>query len=703
MKRIVLSCLVVLLTLTGASPALAQGGNDLFQQALRKERIDGDLKAAIALYQRILKEQGADRALCAKTLVQLGQAYEKLGNADAKSSYQRVIRDYAEQSEQVSVARARLGALSAGAVAATNGPAVRRLWSGPEVDPFGGPTRDGRLLTFTDWNYGNVAVRDLISGENRLLTNKPDWADLSYALYSMPSPDGRRVAYAWSVDTREKSGQAEFELRLIAMDGGEPRVLFADPDIVYLQPSEWSPDGKQIVATLVRKDNTSQIGLIDAITGSMRILKSLDWRGPGKMSFSPDGKYLAFDLPASESAPQRDIHVLAIDGSAESVLVRHAAEDVVMGWAPDGKYVLFASDRTGNRSLWLAPVEDGKPAGEAVLVRRDTEFAASDPLGFTQNGAFLYSSNLSPMDMYVATIDAASGKSIGVPARLVDHLIGANRAADWTRDGTAVVYVSERQGLSRAGSGSLIVRTLADGTERIVPKHFGSLTSPRWSPDGRYIVGNGQDQKGRQGIYRVDPQSGEATMLVGGGGRAFAGWLDAGSSFVYLIQDVSQQVLALVRQRLDTGEARDLVRLPFKRNMNLYQAEVSPDGRHVAFAIVPDSASRSALRVVSAEGGEPRELFQAPPRSGIGSLAWSTDGRSIFFVLTNEEDARVMCIAAGGGPARETGVVNDRIRYLRAHPDGQRIGYSGGSQAREVWILENFLPRTETPAKAKQR
>ena len=121
MKCIALISLAILLLLASTSSALAQGGNDLFQQALRKERVDGDLKAAIALYQRILKEETADRALCAKTLLQLGQAYEKMGMADARSSYQRLIREYADQSEQVTVARARLGALSAGAVGATTG------------------------------------------------------------------------------------------------------------------------------------------------------------------------------------------------------------------------------------------------------------------------------------------------------------------------------------------------------------------------------------------------------------------------------------------------------------------------------------------------------------------------------------------------------------------------------------------------------
>src|SRR3970040_2301492 len=88
MMRAAALCLVALATVGGPSRVAAQSGADLFQQAIRKERVDGDLKAAIALYQRVLREHGTDRALSAKTLVQLGQAYEKLGNADASGSSQ---------------------------------------------------------------------------------------------------------------------------------------------------------------------------------------------------------------------------------------------------------------------------------------------------------------------------------------------------------------------------------------------------------------------------------------------------------------------------------------------------------------------------------------------------------------------------------------------------------------------------------------
>ena len=95
----------------GVSAVVAQSGNDLFQQALVKERTDGNVSAAIALYQTIVQKHANDRALVAKALVQMGGCYEKLGSKDAITTYQRVVREFGDQKDSVAVARTRLAAL----------------------------------------------------------------------------------------------------------------------------------------------------------------------------------------------------------------------------------------------------------------------------------------------------------------------------------------------------------------------------------------------------------------------------------------------------------------------------------------------------------------------------------------------------------------------------------------------------------------
>jgi tetratricopeptide (TPR) repeat protein len=166
---------VLLAAILGLGVVFAQSGYDLFQKALVKERAEGDLKGAIPMFQRMVREAGANRELAAKALVEMGGCYEKLGQGEAQKAYQRVLRDYADQSAEANEARARLAALSGGAK--SNEMVMRRIWVGPDVDTEGAPSSDGKYLPYVDWSTGDLAIRDLATGENHHITHKGTWAD----------------------------------------------------------------------------------------------------------------------------------------------------------------------------------------------------------------------------------------------------------------------------------------------------------------------------------------------------------------------------------------------------------------------------------------------------------------------------------------------------------------------------------------------
>jgi tetratricopeptide (TPR) repeat protein len=92
---------IVAIALALSSPMGAQSGHELFQQALSKERAEGKLHEAIALYQRVIDVAGTDHALAAKALLQLGRCYEALGNTEARAVYERLIARYPEQTNHV--------------------------------------------------------------------------------------------------------------------------------------------------------------------------------------------------------------------------------------------------------------------------------------------------------------------------------------------------------------------------------------------------------------------------------------------------------------------------------------------------------------------------------------------------------------------------------------------------------------------------
>ena len=372
MKTSILIALAAIGGLIGAQSTRAQSGQELFQRALVMERSNGEVREAISLYERIAMEFASDRSLAAQALIHLGLAHETLGSTEAQRAYQRIVSDYPDQHEQVVVARTRLAALTQPAtVVEASGTVVRQVWTSPASDV----SPDGRYVVFKD--EGDLAVRDLRTGEHRRL------ADATGRLPDNPviSPDGRQLAYV-------SFNREITELRLRDLNGSRPRVLVSNPEVPRLRPFAWSPDGKQILTLFARKDGTNQIVLVSAADGSVQVLKSLEWRWPYLMSFSPDGRYIAYDSPTRRDFPERDIFVLATDGSRESLLVAHPADDVRPLWTPDGNAIVFASDRSGILDLWLIPVAQGAAQGSPTLIKENV--GNMYPLRLTTDGNYYY-------------------------------------------------------------------------------------------------------------------------------------------------------------------------------------------------------------------------------------------------------------------------------------------------------------------------
>ncbi len=134
--------------------------------ALHKEQVEGDLKGAIRVYEDVVKRYPGERAVAARALLGMAACYEKLGQAEARKMYERILREYSDQATVFAEARTRLGALGQ---APRNGEVVTRLLWDKAIDTWGTTSADGRFLTFPDWETGDLGLRDL-----RLITNNPE-------------------------------------------------------------------------------------------------------------------------------------------------------------------------------------------------------------------------------------------------------------------------------------------------------------------------------------------------------------------------------------------------------------------------------------------------------------------------------------------------------------------------------------------------
>jgi uncharacterized protein (TIGR02145 family) len=107
MKTLAFFCLIWLLPFFG-SKAQDIAPEKLFYQAVYAEQIDGNLIKARTLLEQIVKSKTEDRSLLARSLFRLGMICEKESSKNALSYYTKVVEQYPEQTDLISLVQLRV-------------------------------------------------------------------------------------------------------------------------------------------------------------------------------------------------------------------------------------------------------------------------------------------------------------------------------------------------------------------------------------------------------------------------------------------------------------------------------------------------------------------------------------------------------------------------------------------------------------------
>ena len=667
----------------GAQQGL-QGPQAQFERARLMEENSKTLNEAIVLYKQVAAQAGSNRALAAQALLRAAECYQKLGDVQARGLYEQLVRDYADQKDVVTIARARLG--GGGGPARSAGD--RAVWTGSGVDIFGTVSPDGRFLTYTDWaRTNNLMLRDLVAGTDRPLTNNVSYRDFGYAQWSAISRDGEQVAYEW-VPAPAGPG----ELRLASLRGSaipSSRRIRQSQGKDSIRPFDWSPDGKWI-AVLIESGDSSQIGLVSVQDGALRRLKSIDWRGVNKVVFSPDGRFIAYDLLVGDARDQMHAFVMAIDGSRESVVVEDPSKNHVMGWSPDG-HLLFASDRSGTVSLWALPIENGKAQAAPTLVKAN--IGSSWSLGLTPSGTLYVLRMSGGTYVRVVPIDMNAGTLLDSTSVTFQRFVEARGRPDWSSDGKHLLYMS-----CGGGPCTVSVRSMETGVVREVPHRLTYLNRPRLAPDGHAIVTEGTDLKGRPGIYLIDARTGETSLIAPVEMRTRQGWPDwsaDGKRIRFIRQLETRDRVVILEREIGSEETREIFRIA---ETGIGILNVSPDGRFVAYVKTEPTSHTSSLLVTPIAGGAPTVLVRATDPKRLYVMQWTPDSQAV--VLRNDAPGSgnvELWLAPLTGEPRPLNVDTrhwDTEGYFELHPDGRQVAFVGtaGEPGAEVWALENFLP-----------
>jgi Tol biopolymer transport system component len=685
----------ILILAFASSASLQQSAEQLYQSGIYKEEVEGQLEKAIEIYQTIVKQFPGNREIAAKAQLHIGLCYEKLGLKEAQNAFQKVVENYPEQAGAVKTAKEKLSLILKAQAMVEKGDKefrIRKIWEGLDMGEDAKPSPDGRYLSYTDWDTGDLAIREIVTGNKKRITQKGSWqTSPEFAQFSVWSSDGKRLAYGWY-----NKDNNLIELRTIELQSGEVRVLYPNKDMnVY--PYDYSPDGKNVLV-LCSEGGNYQIGLVSVGDSSLRIVKNLDWYYPWNIKFTEDGRYVIYDFPPHKDSSIPDIFCISLDASRETNLTNHPAGDWVLGAVPNKKSILFASDRTGSLDAWQMDVSEGKVQGEPRLVKKD--IGQIWPLGFTKDGSFFFTPRTRMDDIYIAEVDVASGKILSPPERLKSRFIGANFYPDWSPDGKYLAFASRREPMALLlQTRTLCIHNFETGEERELFPKLNSIGRLKWSPDGRSILATGNDYEGRPGLYIIDVQTGNVKLVSQGEPGAIIStpawspdgkWVYFTHGFPYVIKKEK----FIFAQNIDTGEKKVIYQRP-EGVHDMRSLTISPDGKQLAL-VMRDASQGVIIAVIPISGGELRVLLKAPVSEYIGACAWTPDGRKILYSKREptkalEPNFDLWLMSLEGGEPVKLGLTIGLLSELRIHPDGQHIVFTSSKPVGEMWVMENFL------------
>jgi Tol biopolymer transport system component len=593
------------------------------------------------------------------------------------------------------------------------------------------PSPDGREIAFV--SAGEIWVVSASGGEAHLLVSHE--ADESRPLYS---PDGTRLAF-----TSNRNGDDDIYVLTLAT-GDVRRVTYGDAGE---ELDAWSPDGEWIYFADGRGDpgGHPDIWRVAASGGTpLRVLA--DRYAPEfHAAVSPDGRTLAFAGTARMAQGQwwrhghshideSEIWLATVDETPRyRQLSESGSKNVSPMWSPDGREVVYVSDRSGSENLWAQTTAGGAP--RQLTTFRDGRLLFPVLSGDGSTVVFERAFGIWSMALPSGTPAPVSISLKGAPqVATLEHMSLTNGLGDLalSPDGKKVAFTAR---------GEVYAASAKDGGHAARVTHTVAPESGiAWAHDSRRIAYVSR-RSGTPKLFLYDFGSGEETALTSGNGSDISPRFSPDGTMVAFLRDGAE-----VRVRaLDSGQERVVARgildkAPFTSDAALVW---SADGEWIAY-LGADQNMFTHAWVVPAGGGEPRAA-SALANAGAGSLAWSKDGKALYFVTGQRtEEGQIAAVdlvprtpvfredrfdalfeekkpaakpdsAAAGGADSVATPVFDQIRRritllptgvdagaLALSPDGKTLVFTASAEGQQNLYAFSVDPEAEGPRVTRQ-
>jgi Tol biopolymer transport system component len=227
---------------------------------------------------------------------------------------------------------------------------------------------DGRSVIFASSRSGHPALwRASLDAPDSIIqigeAGSPAWD---------PAVSHRGYRFAYERITRSLS---VWEMDLATPDK-QPHLLVSSTSDTDQGPApQFSPDGQKL-AYMSDRSGTMEIWVSNR-DGS-RPFQLTAVGGAGTPRWSPDSQSIVFDVNRQEGGSK--VVRINLRGGAPQILTPDDSPSVVPSWSRDGKWIYFASTRSGDFQVWKVPATGGPPVqvtrhgGHAALESPDGKF-----------------------------------------------------------------------------------------------------------------------------------------------------------------------------------------------------------------------------------------------------------------------------------------------------------------------------------------
>src|SRR5579871_3680937 len=440
-------------------------------------------------------------------------------------------------------------------------------------------------------------------------------------------------------------------------------------------------------------------GLMVTVTLQAQEAENRPIRFPLYPSLSADGKTLAF-------AWQGDIWTVPAEGGRAQRFTINEAYDTTPRWSPDGKWLAFTSDRSGNDDVWIMPASGGKP-------RQLTFHSAPDRVSAwtPDSKEILFTSareTTRTTCIYAVSLETGRTRKI---AEDHDPLSGA----EVTPDGTQVACVCSgtlpRKVYRGSANSKLMLFPMQGGSGKWLVKETDNARWAMFAPDGKtftYV----SDRDGTANLWRRAVQGDKPTQLTHfkAGNILYPALSKDGGKVVFMHD------FGLWSVSTRGGEPKELrIYAPTDERTNPIRREtfttgaqeiaLSPNGKNLAFVVHGEIFVEPAAGAPAVDP-DPEEEPATPPKKPANEaltfrnvvrltdtpqrerdIVWSPDGKQIVFASDRGGNNNLYILDVKTKATRQLTQSATTEHSPAFSPDGKQIAFLRGYDGAELCLV----------------